>query len=449
MNDVISRLEGRDDRRRARRSPRCPSFAWRGRGGRFWCRWRRRLAVGVAIVGTVVMTRGALDQTVATTTSPRFIVEARDQSALIVRGVGDGAEIDRVAATAGGGTAQVQAAPDNRTFYATMSGRPIVLRQDRPSSPSDDDGRAGPLTELPIRPPTGNQVQRLHRERRREEGGLRARCRARPRASSAGVVVVADAESGAAQTLSVGPVGRIHVDLDQRGRARRSRTCPWRWAAPSRCSRASVIVPSEAATEVAPVTALWTVSPTAKVVVPVGRRRPGAHDRPSGPEGEGTLQSISSCRFYAPAGRRPDLGRPGVDAGLSRRLRGVRDRRRPARAPRPGGFELTADARTGRRSRSTACRCPPTAPGLIAGVGTGTARLDDPQCRDHGVRRERAARRPGLSIEGRGWLRLLDLAAGGTQMLVQSELEIGVVSGNAYRKVVDIPGRVMDGVVAW
>lgn len=405
------------------------------------------LAVGVAIIGTVVGTRGALDQTVATTTSPRFIVETRAQSALIVRGVADGAEIDRVGADGGWTYGQVHAAPDNRTFYATMSGPGFCSGRIVRFS-VDGDGQAGPSAELPIRPPDGNRFSAFTVS----GDGTKVVFGAVPcaaDATSAGLVVVADVQSGTAQTLSAGPAaGFTSISTNEDGSkiaylpmtaggpvtiiSEPGSPADIRvFASPSRgaMSEEAVIVPSPA-------------SPQADAEVSA----PSPTIVPSAPQGEGTLRSFSSCRFYASQadGRISDTQPWTLDCPDSSEVYMI-DTARPGAAPRR--LELSAQL-DGAKAELYGVRMSADGTRLIAGVGTGTARLDDPEAAIMAF--DASDGSPAETLyQGRGWIRLLDLAAGDAQMLVQNELEIGVVSGNAYRKVVDIPGRVMDGVVAW
>ncbi|WP_061290953.1 hypothetical protein [Herbidospora cretacea] len=403
------------------------------------------LAVGVAIIGTVVGTRGALDQTVATTTAPRFIVETRTQSALIVRGVADGAEIDRVGADGGWTYGQVHAAPDNRTFYATMSG-PGFCTSKIVRFSVDGDGQAGPPAELPVRPPDGNRFSAFTVS----GDGTKVVFGAVPcaaDATSAGLVVVADVQSGTAQTLSAGPAaGFTSISTNEDGSkiaylpmtaggpftiiSEPGSTADIRvFASPSpgAVSEEAEIVPSPA-------------SPQADAEV----RPPSPTIVPSAPQD--TLRSFSSCRFHASQadGRISDTQSWTLDCPDSSEVYMV-DTARPGAAPRR--LELSAQL-DGAKVEVYGVRMSADGTRLIAGVGTGTARLDDPEAAIMAFDASDGSPVETL-YQGRGWIRLLDLAAGGAQMLVQNELEIGVVSGNAYRKVVDIPGRVMDGVVAW
>ncbi|GAB1820051.1 hypothetical protein [Herbidospora sp. RD11066] len=394
------------------------------------------VAVGLAIVGTVVMTRGALDQTVATTVPPRFMVEARETAALIVRGVTDGAQLDRVEAGDGWTYNQVQAAPDNRTFYATMNG-------DRSCSGKivqfslDDDGRAGPQTELPVRPPDGNRFSAFTVS----GDGTKVIFGSVPCAAnaySAGVVMVADAESGAGQTMSVGPsAGFASITASDDG-TKIAYLPLSEGNLTVRVSEPAVVVPSPTIApgdlptdaviaEPAP-GEVSTVAPVPDDVVP------------------GTLRTISSCRFYAsadivqvPQGQTWTLDCPDASEAY------LIDTTRPGAAPRR--VDLTTEL-DGKRTEVFGVRMSADGTRLIAGVGTGTADLGNPRAAIMSFDANGGAPAQIL-YRGRSWLRLLDVAAGGTQMLVQSELEIGVVTGNAYRKVLDIPGRVRDGVVAW
>ncbi|WP_066366659.1 hypothetical protein [Herbidospora mongoliensis] len=419
------------------------------------------LAVGLAIAGSVVMTRGALDQTVATNMAPRFFVEARDQVAVNIRSVTDGAAVDRLDATGGWLYNQVQAAPDNQTFYATMSGAGSCSGKIVQFA-LDNDGRAGPLTELPVRPPSGNRFSAFTVS----GDGTKVVFGAVPCAAGGnGTIVVADAESGAAQTLSVGPsAGFTSISANEDGSK----------IAYMPLSMGDVTVHiSEPAVELSP------GSPSGDVVVippptvvpssavsgnmatiappltgpggPIATTSSGAvnvapADLVPSQAGDGTLASISSCRFYAPVADRQIL--PGqtwtLDCPDASEVY-VIDAAQPGAAPRQ--VELAATL-GGTKGEVYGVRMSADGTRLIAGVGTGTADLDNAQAAIMAFDASSGAP-AGILYQGRPWLRLLDLAAGDTRMLVQSQLEIGVVSENAYRKVLDIPGRVMDGVVAW
>ncbi|WP_062356562.1 hypothetical protein [Herbidospora yilanensis] len=479
------------------------------------------LAVGLAIVGSVVMTRGGLNQTVASTAAPRFIVEAREQSELIVRGAADGAELDRVEATTGWLYQRVQAALDNRTFYALMNG-PGFCSSRIVRFTVDDAGRAGTPAEVPVRPGAQTRISSftVSGDGTKVVFGT-VPCA--PDADGRGHLVVADARSGegrrvevragsgfasisasddgskiAYTTMSAGPTVVVSEPAVVVASPPVSQPAELSAAPPGAPTPSSSVAPRAVgsappgvptpSSSVAPraivsvppgvPTAFISVSP-ADVVAPSGGARenavivpmptpstgpsgdvvvvvPSAEPSPSGeivvytaptavPPTLGTLEGVSSCRFFAVRGNGqvPADRLRVIDCADSPEVY-VLDADQPATPPRR---VLLSGELDGAKVQFYGVRMSPDGTRLIAGVSTGMARLDDPQAAVMAF--DPAGGEPAeVLYRGRSWLRVLDLA-GGTRVLVQSEHEIGEVSEGTYRKVMDIPGRVMDGVVAW
>ncbi|NAS23546.1 hypothetical protein GT755_17825 [Herbidospora sp. NEAU-GS84] len=530
MNDVISRLKDATTAAGDTISEVPPLRLEQARKG-FLVPVAAALAVGLAIAGSVVMTRGGLNQTAAGTAAPRFIVEAREQSEVIVRGVTDGAELDRVGAMTGWLYRSVQAAPDNRTFYALLNG-PAFCSSRIVRFTVDDAGRAGELADVPVRPAARSRISAFAVSgdgtkvvfgtvpcvRRDDEGR--------------GFLVVADAQSGEGRRFQVKagsgftsistsddgsqiayttmPAGRT-MTVSEPAVVVGSPSAPPRVAPSGAPTPASSVAPPptpvsgaapaptpapSAASALSPApsvappptptpvpapsgvpTAFISVPPSGVaapsggapedvVIVPMPTPMasgnvvivvPSPGPSPSGgivvysaptavPPTLGTLEGVSSCRFFA---LREDVQIPVnqlrvVDCADSPEVY-VLDADEPGDPPRRVVLSGELD---GTRVHFYGVRMSPDGTRLIAGVSTGMTRLDDPQAAI--MTFDPAGEEPAeVLYRGRAWLRVLDLAAGGSRVLVQSEQEIGEVSGDTYRKVMDIPGRVMDGVVAW
>nr|WP_062336553.1 hypothetical protein [Herbidospora sakaeratensis] len=551
MNDVISRLKDATTAVGDTISEVPPLRLERVRKG-FVAPLAAALAVGLAIVGSVVMTRGGLSQIAVSTAAPRFIVEAADPSALIVRSAGDGAELDRVEGATGWFYHQVQAAPDNRTFYASQGG-PVLCSSRIVRFTVDEEGRAGTLAEVPVDLPDRTRISAFAVS----GDGTKVILGAAPcvaDGSGSGFLVVADPETGEGRRLQVGArswFGSISTSEDGSKIAYTTMAAghqvtvsepavivappsgvptplpgggppdvvlsdaptPFPSATPSEVVPPDAPTPlpsSGPTTDISAATGMPIREPAAVVSVPPGVPTPlpgpgpavvtatpsavltpvpsvGAPEKPvavpvptyvisdPGPSGNvvvvvpsagpspsgnivvypaptdvsptlGTLEGVSSCRFFA---LRENLQIPAdqlrmVDCADSPEVYVV-DADRPGEPPRRTVLSGELD---GAKVQFYGVRMSPDGTRLIAGVSTGLTRLDDPQAAIMAF--DPAGREPvEVLYRGRAWLRVLDLAAGGSRILVQSEMEIGEVSENAYRKVMDIPGRVMNGVVAW
>ncbi|WP_030452783.1 hypothetical protein [Herbidospora cretacea] len=586
MNDVISRLKDATTAAGDTISEVPPLRLEQARKG-FLVPVAAALAVGLAIAGSVVMTRGGLNQTVAGTVAPRFIVEAKE--GLIVRGAADGAELDRVDGMTGWGYQNVQAAPDNRTFYALQNG-PAFCSSKIVRFTVDGTGRAGELTDVPVSPAARSRISAfaVSGDGTKVVYGT-VPCERRD-GEDRGFLVVADAQSGEGRRFEVrAGSGFASISTSDDGSkiayttmpASRTVTvsepavvvgppsAPPQVAPPGAPTPASSdrppgvptpssdvappgvptpgssvappgvptpgssvappgvptpassvrppgvptpnsdvvspgvptsgssvrrpeptsgsgVAPSGVPTPAAPPrgpTAVPSGVPTAFISVPPsGVAVPGAPENavivpmptpvasgnvvivvpssgpsPSGrivvypaptdvPPTLGTLEGVSSCRFLAVGenGQIPAHQLRTVDCADLPEVYLV-DADEAGNPPRRVVLSGELD---GARVQFYGVRMSPDGTRLIAGVSTGMTRLDDPQAAIMAF--DPAGEEPAeVLYRGRAWLRVLDLAAGGNRILVQSELEIGEVSEGAYRKVMDIPGRVMDGVVAW
>ncbi|WP_062430378.1 hypothetical protein [Herbidospora daliensis] len=515
MNDVISRLKDATTAAGDTISTVPPLRLEKARKG-FLAPLAAALAVGLAIVGSVVMTRGGLGQTASTTVAPRFIVQVKDEYALIVRGAGDGAELDRIEGTAGWFYNQVQAAPDNRTFYASQSG-PVLCSSRIVRFSVDDQGRAGPLSEVPVRRPDRTRISAFAVS----GDGTKIVLGAVPCVTDGdgtGFLVVADTGSGKDRRFRVAArTGFAAISTSDDG----SKIAYTTMAVDHQVavSEPTVIVapPSDISTplpsppthepaavmSVAPVTptplpnprptdgpaAVWPSPSVPLTPVPSAPPPSGAPERPMvvsvpthtvsdrGPSGNvvvvvpspgpmpsgnfdvypaptsvppslGTLKGVGSCRFFEVRevlenGELAPNQLRALDCADSPEIYvlDTDESADPRRVVLSGELDGTRVQFYGVRMSSDGTR-------LIAGVGTGMTTLGDPRAAVMAF--DPDGREPAeVLYRGRAWLRVLDLAPGGGRILVQSELEIGEVSENAYRKVMDIPGRVMDGVVAW
>ncbi|GIH27113.1 hypothetical protein Aph01nite_54230 [Acrocarpospora phusangensis] len=118
-------------------------------------------AVMAAIAGgTVFVAGGGLSSAAAPASPPKFFVDARPSSAIIVRAVDGGAETDRIS-DPGDGTrfSLLQAAQDNRLFYAASSTGSCGSSLYRMML--DENGKISQFGTASATPPPGNQIVSL------------------------------------------------------------------------------------------------------------------------------------------------------------------------------------------------------------------------------------------------------------------------------------------------